>query len=178
MAILFRLKRIKLMCHARILEKDFKVYTTINEIPDNSLDVITMFHVLEHLADPVEILELLYDKLLDGGKLIIEVPSSTDALLNLYECREFAEFSYWSCHLYLFNQETLENLLKKTGYRLVSLRQYQRYTLANHLHWLAKGKPGGHIEWGFLDSEEIQAAYEKQLAETGQCDSLLAVIEK
>ena len=117
-------------------------------------------------------------KLKLSGKIIIEVPNANDALLNLYDSNEFAKFSYWSCHLYLFNNETLENLLNNTNFKLVYIKQCQRYTLANHLYWLAKGKPGGHIEWSFLDDNAIHLQYEKKLAEIGQCDTIFAVIQK
>ncbi len=161
-----------------ILKKDFTVFLNIEEIPDESLDFITLFHVLEHIKDPISILNQLYLKLAAGGKLIIEVPSSTDALINLYECEAFSDFTYWSCHLYLFDQKTLTDLIEKTRFKINCINQYQRYTLANHLYWLAKGKPAGHIKWNFLDDEILQAQYEKKLTEIGQCDSLIAIIEK
>jgi len=162
----------------KVLKDDFTVFSDVNEIPDKNFDVITMFHVLEHIEDPVSALNTLYDKLVEKGKLIIEIPSSNDALLHLYGCKAFSEFTYWSCHLYLFNLKTFRALLEKTEFKINCIKQYQRYTLANHLHWLAKGKPAGHIEWSFLDDEILQAQYEKKLAEIGQCDSLVAIIEK
>ena len=164
--------------HQENLKGDFKVFPDIEEIPAESMDVITLFHVLEHIKDPLAVLNALYTKLAKTGKIIIEVPSSTDILVNLYDCRAFSDFTYWSCHLYLFNEKTLRILLEKTKFKINSIKQYQRYTLANHLHWLAKGKPAGHIEWDFLDDEILQAQYEKKLAEIGQCDSLIAIIEK
>ncbi|HSA05586.1 MAG TPA: class I SAM-dependent methyltransferase [Candidatus Gastranaerophilales bacterium] len=160
------------------LKNDFHVYSGIEEIPDESLDIITLFHVFEHIKDPLQVLNRLYPKLAEEGKIIIEVPSSNDVLLHLYDCKPFSDFTYWSCHLYLFNQANLRTLLEKTSFKIDSIRQYQRYTLANHLHWLAKGKPAGHIEWDFLDSEELQIQYEKKLAEIEQCDSLIAILEK
>lgn len=39
-----------------------------------SFDVITMIHVLEHIVDPVAVLETLRGKLAPGGLLLIEVP--------------------------------------------------------------------------------------------------------
>ena len=40
-------------------QKGFKIFERIDQIKDNSLDVITLFHVLEHLLDPVKTLKLL-----------------------------------------------------------------------------------------------------------------------
>ncbi len=160
------------------LDENFTLYTDINDILNDSLDCITIFHVLEHLKDPINVLNILYDKLKSSGRIIIEVPNANDALLNLYGSKEFAKFTYWSCHLYLFNNRTLENLLNKTHYKIVYIKQCQRYTLANHLYWLAKCKPGGHVEWSFLDDDILQLQYEKKLAEIGQCDTILALIQK
>lgn len=92
------------------------------------------------------------NKIAGGGRIIIEVPSSADALLTLYKCTPFSEFTYWSCHLYLFNAANLPILAKKAGLKLEYINHIQRYPLSNHLYWLAKGKPGGHQVWFFIAS--------------------------
>jgi ubiquinone/menaquinone biosynthesis C-methylase UbiE len=166
------------LSHKEFLSSNFKLYTAIEEIPDKSIDFITMFHVLEHLKEPMEILNALYSKLTDNGKIIIEVPSCDDALISLYESDAFSEFTYWSCHLYLYNNATLRLLFEKTPFKVDYIKQYQRYSLANHLYWLAKSKPGGHKEWAFLDDEEMQRIYEQKLAEQGKCDSVIAMISR
>ncbi len=137
-------------------------------------DLISLFHVLEHLPDPVASLGRLADHLKDDGCLIAEVPNADDALLDIYGCEAFANFTYWSCHLFLFNPFTLEKAAKKAGLQVRYIKQIQRYPLSNHLYWLAQGKPGGHRSWGFLDSPELNQAYEKQLAAVGKCDTLIA----
>jgi 2-polyprenyl-3-methyl-5-hydroxy-6-metoxy-1,4-benzoquinol methylase len=141
-------------------------------------DLITAFHVVEHLTDPISILKVLATKLSkDGGRMVVEVPSSEDALLTLYDSTAFQHFTYWSQHLFLFNAETLRRLVKQAGLRVVSIGQYQRYPLSNHLHWLSQGKPGGHQEWAFLDSPELKAAYANALASVAKCDTLIAHLE-
>lgn len=160
------------------LKEHITVYEEIGQIPDESIDFITFFHVLEHLSDPIEVLKKLYDKLQKGGNIIVETPNADDALLNLYGSKAFSNFTYWSCHLYLFNNRTLRDLLGRALFKTEYLRQYQRYTLANHLFWLAKGKPGGHIVWGFLDDDLLQKHYEKKLSQIGQCDTIIALAKK
>ena len=139
-----------------------------------TFDVITAFHVIEHLPDPRHILELLKGRLTPGGQIIVEVPSADDALLTLYENEPFSRFTYWSCHLYLFNASTLDRLARQAGLRVVYVKYIQRYPLSNHLHWLATGKPGGHKIWGFLDSSDLSIAYENSLARIGRTDTILA----
>lgn len=158
-------------------EKGLTVHSHIEEIT-GGFDVITLFHVLEHIPDPGAILVKLGGKLNDGGQLIIEVPSADDALLTLYQCEPFSHFTYWSCHLFLFNQATLSKLGTDAGFNINYVKQVQRYPLSNHLHWLAKGKPGGHQVWDFLNSGELNDSYEKQLAGMEACDTIMASFSK
>lgn len=141
-------------------------------------DLITAFHVVEHLPDPKAMLKTLAIMLADKGRMVIEVPSSEDALLTLYDSESFQSFTYWSQHLFLFNAETLRRLAEQAGLRIVTIQQYQRYPLSNHLHWLSQGKPGGHQKWTFLDSPELNSAYANSLAAMGKCDTLIAYLEK
>ncbi len=161
-----------------VREEGFKVFETIRGLPKyKQFDVITMFHVLEHLKDPVEELVRIKTRLDDHGKLIIEVPNSDEALLTLYNNRGFSKF-YWSCHLFLFNETTLKTVLGKAGYRVKSLEQIQRYPLSNHLYWLSKNKPGGHLRWNFIDSKRINDEYADKLSALGKCDTLMATAVK
>ena len=160
------------------LNKNFTHYSDIDEIENSSLDYITLFHVLEHLPDPLSILNKLYVKLKDGGKIIIEVPSSDDVLLKTYKSKVFSKFTYWSLHLFLFNTNSLTRLIKKTMFNIVYVKQFQRYSLANHLHWLSQEKPGGHLEYHFLENDLLNQIYSKKLAEIGQCDTIIAEIQK
>jgi len=158
-------------------EKQINVFSDINELSEN-FDIITLFHVLEHIADPISLLNRLKKNLNKEGHLIVEVPNANDALLTVYESDAFSKFTYWSCHLFLFTADTLSMLAKKAGLKMNYIKQIQRYPLSNHLYWLAKGKPGGHKEWHFLDSEELHKAYEKQLASIGVCDTILGSFYK
>lgn len=158
----------------KIIEEklDITVYSDIDKIEDR-FDLITLFHVLEHFKDPKDILVRLSRLLNKGGRIIVEVPNAHDALLSLYGCKEFSEFTYWSCHLYLFNNSCLERLIKDSGLVIDYLKQIQRYPLSNHLYWLAKGKPGGHKVWNFMDSDELNIAYRDKLSEFSACDTIV-----
>lgn len=140
-------------------------------------DLVTAFHVVEHLPDPRAMLKELASHLASGGRLVIEVPSSDDALLTLYDNGAFQRFTYWSQHLYLFNAETLRRLAEQAGLRVVAIQQFQRYSLANHLYWLSRGQPGGHQHWPFLDTPELTRAYAAALAAVGRCDTIIAHVE-
>jgi len=159
----------------------FTVFQNLSEIPSDvreRYDIITMFHVLEHIPDPKSILVELSEILAVGGQIIVEVPNADDALLTLYQCKPFSNFTYWSCHLFLFTVKTLKMLFSQINLKVNYIKQIQRYPLPNHLYWLANGKPSGHQKWHFLNSPELHAAYEKQLAAIGKCDTILASISR
>ena len=159
-------------------DHDLTVFQNLSDISTDirggGYDIITMFHVLEHIPDPKLILSQLSEMLADNGQIIVEVPNADDALLTLYECEPFSHFTYWSCHLFLFTAKTLQMLFDQMNLKVNYIKQIQRYPLSNHLHWLAKGRPGGHQKWHYLDSPELHAAYEKQLAAIGKCDTIIA----
>jgi hypothetical protein len=93
-------------------------------------------------------LKTLAVKLSKNSRLVVEVPSSEDALLTLYDSSAFQHFTYWSQHLFQFNSETLRRLAKQAGLNIVSIKQHQRYPLSNHLHWLSQGKTWWPSEMG------------------------------
>jgi len=161
-------------------ERELSVYPNLQSVIDSGekYNLISAFHVVEHLPDPISILKALSQILAGGGEIIFEVPSSNDILLTLYNNEAFQKFTYWSQHLYLFNTMTIQMLMKKAGLKVNWTRHIQRYSLSNHLHWLAKGKPGGHKEWGFLDSDELNRQYGQQLAALGLTDSIIVGVGK
>ena len=148
---------------------------SLSEVEDR-FDVITLFHVLEHLPDPAQTLLELRRFLNPGGQIVIEVPNANDALLTIYQSDGFQKFAFWSFHLFIFNANTLRRLFDKINSKTLYIRHIQRYPLSNHLHWLAKNRPGGHREWHFIDSENLTTAYEQQLAALGITDTLIASI--
>lgn len=139
-----------------------------------SFDVITMFHVLEHLDEPLMYLEKMKKHLNKDGKLLIEVPNADDALLSLYNSEKFADFTYWHCHVYLYTNDTIKKLAKKAGYHIDFVQQVQRYPLSNHLYWLAEGAPGGHKKYSFLNDRLLDRYYGDLLAKFGIADTILA----
>ena len=158
------------------------VFQNLSDIPNDILgggyDIVTMFHVLEHIPDPKSILSKLNEMLASDGQIVVEVPNADDALLTLYHNEPFSHFTYWSCHLFLYTAKTLKMVFSQTNLKVNYIKQIQRYPLSNHLYWLANGKPGGHQKWHYLDNSELHTAYEKQLAAISKCDTIVASIQR
>ena len=158
------------------------IFQNLSDIPNDirrvGYEIITMFHVLEHIPDPKSILGELSEMLASDGQIVVEVPNADDALLTLYNNSPFSHFTYWSCHLFLFTAKTLEMLFTQIDLKINYIKQIQRYPLSNHLYWLSNGKPGGHQKWHFLNSPDMHAAYEKQLAAISKCDTIVASVSR
>lgn len=167
------------MCH-NLRQQGITCFQSIDEAEkelEGKLDVITLWHVLEHLEDPIEMLQRLERLLAPNGRIYIEVPNAEDALLSLYHCSSFADFTYWECHLFLYNNETLNRLVKKAGLKIKFQTQIQRYPLSNHLYWLINGKPGGHKQWSMMNRDLLDREYAQMLISLGKADTLIAEIE-
>jgi SAM-dependent methyltransferase len=152
---------------------DIITCTDVNDI-DDKFDVITMFHVLEHLSDPITILNNLKTKMNKDSILVIEVPSANDILLRRYDCEEFKRFTFWSEHLILYSHESLRRVLEKCNFANIEIMNEQRYNMLNHLQWISKGLPGGHQR----DSTKVQCIineYDNHLKNNNLSDTLIAV---
>jgi hypothetical protein len=134
--------------------------------------------VFEHLIDPLDVLQKAYGKLKVGGKLIIEVPHANDFLFSFLDLEEFKKFTFWSEHLVLHNRSSLTAFLNKANFQNPVISGFQRYNLANHLHWLKEKKPSGHILWSMLSTDQLDTAYSNMLQKLDRTDTLIAVAEK
>lgn len=85
------------------------------ENSNDQYDVITMWHVLEHVHDLNRRLEQIKQILTQDGVLIIAVPNHTAYDSDFYK-------EYWAAwdvprHLYHFSPATLKRLMEKHGYQ-------------------------------------------------------------
>ena len=155
------------------------VFSDLREIPQEvTFDYIFLFHVIEHIKNPCEVLALLSDKLAANGEIVIETPNANDALLSVYNCSAFASFTYWSAHIILYHEDTLKRLAGNAGLKMNWMRQYQRYPLANHLKWIQKGLPGGGEEYAIFDVLELNKVYESVLSRNKICDTLICSLRR
>lgn len=163
---------------SELLKLGYNVFSDIEDVQHMTFDVITLFHVFEHFTQPLEMLKRIKRLLNPGGKVVIEVPHANDFLISFLELECFKAFTFWSEHLVLHTRKSLEAFLSHAGFDDISIQGFQRYPLANHLHWLARHKPGGHVAWSHLNSQALEQAYADMLAKMDQTDTLIAIAEK
>jgi len=144
---------------------------------DKKFDIITMFHVLEHIPYQTETLKVLKSKLKNKGKIIIEVPHAEDFLILQEELKEFKNFTFSSEHLILHTYKSLKSILLKSGFKNINIQYYQRYNFSNHLGWFLKRKTGGHNFYKEIVSDKLNLSYCENLKKLGQTDTLIAIAE-
>lgn len=158
-------------------ELGYAVYPSVEDVAEGDLDVVTLFHVLEHFTEPIDTLKSIKSKMAKGGKIIVEVPHARDILISFFENDAFKSFTFWSEHLILHTRESLSAFLKAAGFSGIVITGFQRYPLANHLYWLARGKPGGQVAWAELRTEKLERAYSDMLSDIDKTDTLIAIAE-
>ncbi|VVT26518.1 putative S-adenosylmethionine-dependent methyltransferase/MSMEI_2290 [Rhizobium sp. EC-SD404] len=160
-------------------DDDIDCFHSLDDIADASLDTLFSFHVLEHLPDPLAILDRMFAKLKPGGQLIAEVPHASEFLLNQLDCHAYRRFTLWSQHLVLHTRHSLARLIGHAGFTEIIVEGVQRYPVSNHLQWLSKGKPGGHkSSLSVIDTPALTAAYADALARIDATDTLIAFAVK
>ena len=110
-------------------KKGISATNDLQDLPDESFDIVLSAHVLEHHPNPKEMLGNIFSKLKKGATLILVIPhevhGKTQYSLDLNQ------------HLFSWNFRTINNLLLTTGF-LVRDNKYIRGAGYHKLLKLAK----------------------------------------
>lgn len=117
---------------AKIAKKNVpnvKIYTKKIEkakLPKNYFDIITFWHVFEHLQNPKQILKNVHSSLKVGGCIIIEVPNSESLYRKIFQ-------KHWQLllvpeHLYFYSKKSLCKILKNNGFTITKVNYFAIFT--------------------------------------------------
>lgn len=100
-------------------EKNIELLSDISEINNQLFDVITMWHVLEHVPNLSEYIHQLKSLLKENGVLVIAVPN-----YKSYDANYYKEF--WAAydvprHLWHFSKTSIEKLFSKVSMEVVKI---------------------------------------------------------
>ena len=92
----------------------------LQNIHDNSFDIITMWHVLEHVADLKTEIQHLQRILKKDGKLVLALPNYKSYDAEYYKDK-------WAAydvprHLSHFSQTSIKNIFKETNLQLIDIK--------------------------------------------------------
>lgn len=111
-----------------------------HNLPLGAYDIITLWHVFEHLAEPNVALENLHALLKPGGRLIISTPNTQSLAARLGK-------KYWyhldvPRHLHLYTPHNLAQLLQRHGFAPQQLT-YTPFDYPLDLFWSIRRHPLG-----------------------------------
>jgi SAM-dependent methyltransferase len=143
------------------------------KLEKKSFDIITMWHVLEHVHKLNEDLSQINSLIRDNGWLIIAVPNPTSSDATHYK-------SAWAAydvprHLWHFSPESMNVLLEKHGFELTNTKgmPFDAYYVAL-LSEKYKGSSLGLVSGGMAGL----MTYVKSLGNTHQSSSLIYIARK
>jgi 2-polyprenyl-3-methyl-5-hydroxy-6-metoxy-1,4-benzoquinol methylase len=161
---------------ARKLATDRVRQPIINDVNDilsaGPFDVITLWHVLEHIADLAKTIQLLSKSVRPGGNLTIAVPNPKSADANQFK-------EYWAAydlprHLYHFAPDVLKKLIEKAGFTFE--KQIPMKFDAYYIALMSTKARDGKTQ--YLESIRAGFASNQQAAKTGNYSSLTYVFRK
>jgi 2-polyprenyl-3-methyl-5-hydroxy-6-metoxy-1,4-benzoquinol methylase len=112
---------------ANYVRSNLKITVHVGEVrnvtlPERTFDIITLWHSLEHTADPNVYIQNARKWLKDDGILVVDVPNyeGHDAKMN------WQNWSNWDLqyHFYHFTEDSLTCLLHKHGFAVISKKNY------------------------------------------------------
>ena len=124
------------------------------DLLNDNFDVISSFHTLEHVYDPLELFQAFYKKLNFNGKIIIEVPDITKVI------QDNVIYSFFPQHVTYFTKEHLVSFAEKTGFEVVQI--YNSGTSAVLVAQKNKGGMTPHIQEKF-DMNKNTSAFKSNL---------------
>lgn len=119
-------------------------------IPDGSVDVLVMLHVIEHVPDPTATLKEIYRVLKPGGRLVLETPRCDGTVSKLLGHRE--RNIRCNGHIYFFGAPQMAQMSKNAGFQVEGQRFVGRS--------LTFGRLGFNVSQ-ILGSERMNVAVEQ-----------------
>ena len=100
-------------------EKGLLLQADFSELLLHSFDVITMWHVLEHVPDVAKEIQIISNLLKENGIAVIAVPN-----YRSWDAQHYKE--HWAAydvprHLWHFSKKSIEQLFAKEGFELLAI---------------------------------------------------------
>ncbi|MDE3124437.1 MAG: class I SAM-dependent methyltransferase [Bacteroidota bacterium] len=143
------------------------------QIPPETFQIITLWHVLEHVHDLHGYMKIFRQSLQPNGKLVIAVPNYTS-----YDAKYYQQ--YWAAydvprHLYHFSPDSMANLAAQHGF---VIQQYQSMPFDSfYVALLSEQYKSGKSNFLNAGWVGIRSTF-KMWRDTKNCSSVIYVLEK
>ena len=133
-------------------------------------DILCSFDVLEHLPNPIGILNDLQPLLSDNSFLYVGVPNQADFIKELVPA--YLGHFYHVEHLWYFSNRSLKFVLEKSGFNLEETLYLHKYNFMNLVEWAKTGQAPGLPVSNIVD-EELNSRFSDWLEDRGIASHLL-----
>jgi len=152
---------------------DLRETDVLNQLPENSFDAITLWHVLEHVHQLHAYVERLKNLLKADGKLFIAVPNYESLDSSVYKL-------YWAAydvprHLYHFTPKAINALITQHGLKIVSKKPM--WFDSFYISLLSSKYKNGKTKWLGAALSGLRSNL-KALFNKDHCSSIIYIIEK
>lgn len=134
------------VCKERLTKETYsRIYSfnLLNEsIPtelEGKYQLITMFHLLEHIITPFEFLKKVKNLLSNNGILVLELPNVSNSMMDISQ--EFNDFFYIRDHVAYYSPQIVKDLLERAGFCDIEIKGIQMHGLFNHVNWILNKEP-------------------------------------
>jgi SAM-dependent methyltransferase len=112
----------------------------------NSLDLIVMEAVIEHLPTPLEILREFYEYLAPGGRIVLTTPNMDSGEFRFLRKR-WTSMLAPHAHIFLFSPASFQRLLTDAGFSVEKIGSYHTplFTPLQYLKRLGRGDLKGSL---------------------------------
>lgn len=143
------------------------------QLPANTYDAITLWHVLEHVHDVKKYLNTFKNLLKENGKLIIAMPNYTSHDAVVYK-------EHWAAydvprHLYHFAPYTVQLLVKNMNLKIISLKPM--WFDSFYVSLLSSKYKSGSTNW-FSAVWTALLSNLKAINDVKKCSSVIYIIAK
>ncbi len=90
-------------------------------LPQGAIDLATMFHVIEHLADPTLALQKIHQCLSPDGVLALETPNIESLDARLFRHHYWGGY-HFPRHWQLFTPKSITELLQRNGFEVIGVK--------------------------------------------------------
>jgi len=173
-----------------LIAGDVQESITAEVAASNRYDCVTLINVLEHVLDPITLMESIHELLLPHGVLVVTVPNDFSLLQALALSEGHVEREYWVAppdHLQYFDSDALASISDATGWRVIDLlgdfpiEWFLFHPGSNYSRLPAVGKLA-HMARCAIEAQALSGKvsdalkFQRGLAAAGMCRNITALL--
>jgi 2-polyprenyl-3-methyl-5-hydroxy-6-metoxy-1,4-benzoquinol methylase len=166
--------------HDSLKRRGFKVYHSNAGVLEDfagQVDFAFSFSTVEHIENPFEFFSEIYQLLRPDCRFLVSTPNRNDILMELLG-DEYKQFFYRTVHRWYFDMDSLINLARLCGFKIVQEKCLQRFGISNTVAWLRDRKPTGDQPLPGIDDPLLNKFWKIYLESKGAGDYLYLLLKR